>query len=210
MTQIFALTQRNGDQQGWLHLAREGTGAVWECLGMHANLGAMVDAALVKQARYPKSDFSFSFPRSGSEFMALPFDEQPSADEIKAVLPGYSLTFLLPIGHKDYAPGLWAHVWRDPRGGLSSPRRARFVEQVLVNELRAYFSFYTPQRISQGRAGAIELHARHDWSASKWLGEDVFPSRKPQPKSFLDARDAHEARRAKRNGKPIKPAEARP
>lgn len=73
------------------------------------------------------------------------------------------------------------------------------MSQLLATELRAWFNFYSTGKIAKGLAGAVELHARHDWNAYAWFGEQAFPAPKPHPKTFLDARAAHLANRA--NGK---------
>jgi hypothetical protein len=203
--QRFALCPRNFDAPGWLHLSRED--GEWAVLGMDTrSLAGMLEPTILKLARNPQADFTFSFARDANTLMANAVDEQPTPAELRGMLVGSSVTILCPVASEHY-PNLWANLWRNPKGGLSTSKTSRFVEQLLIDQIRSWFDFFGAKKIETGRAGAVELWIRRTWRASEIL-PDEFPAPQQHPKSFTDAKAAYDARKAK--GRRNKPAEASP
>lgn len=200
----LALCLRNRDP-GWISMNRDG--GTWKGTGITSSLEGVVAPMLRQVGINPAHDYTFSCARRAEQVMENLVEEQPTAEALKATLPGYSITILMPIDSPHY-PRLWACCWRDPRSGLVANNR--FAESTLLEQIEQYFVFYTPARIQTGRAGALELWVRRNWSASELL-PDAFPGPKGHPQSFIDAKAAYDAKRAaKRKGKPVKQSEARP
>lgn len=76
---------------------------------------------------------------------------------------------------------LWVQVWRDPRGGLSTLSKSRFVSRMVFDEVGRWFAFYDPKKIEYQKSTPLELWLRHDWSAVSLFPEEEFPAPKPLP-----------------------------
>ena len=175
--QHFGLCPRNFDAPGWLHLSRED--GEWTVLGMDTrSLAGMLDPTILKLARNPHADFTFSFARDANALMANAVDEQPTADDLRTMLPGHSITLLCPVGSEHY-PNLWANLWRNPKGGLSASKTSRFVEGVLIDQIGSWFDFYGAKKIEGGRCGAVELWVRREFKAC-----DLLPDEFSSPSSI--------------------------
>lgn len=201
--QHFGLCLRNREP-GWISLSRES--GTWRGIGINSSLEGHIEPMQRKIGLNPMSNFTFSGARRAQQIMDEPLVDQPSPEALKAMLPGYSLTILAPINHPEYS-GLWANIWRDPRGGLSTRKDSRFVAAILLDQIDKWFAFFGPKKIETGRAGAVELWVRREWSASALL-PDEFPAAKSHPQAFLDAKAAHMARQAKRKSKRVPTAGA--
>jgi hypothetical protein len=203
----LALCLRN-TEPGWLGLSREA--GSWRGTGVMQSLDGVVPPMLRQIGLNPAADFTFSCARRAAQVMDATYADPMTVEELKGILRGYSVTILAPINSPHY-PGLMAIIWRDPRGGVTISKR--FAEQTLLDEVERYFESYgalgasAGKRIESGRAGAIELWIRRNWSASEMMPE-AFPGPKGHPQAFLDARAAYEARRAKAKGKGKRPPAA--
>jgi hypothetical protein len=208
MSQHFALALRNREP-GWLALSREN--GTWRGVGMTQSLLGLIEPTIMQLVRNPVADFSFSGGRTASVTMGHLVEEQPSAESLRSLMPGRSITVLLPIGSEHYGGNMWCTLWRDPRGNLSAPPNARYADTLALSKIREWFEFYDPSMIEKGRKGALELLLRRNWKASEILPEE-FPGPRPHPESFHRDKAAYEAKRAakKRKGRPVKAAEVRP
>jgi hypothetical protein len=179
---------------GWLTLLGPcGDVGNWRAIACGAqSLDAHIEPVLRRIGITPSIDFTFSCARNANQVMESPLhEERPTIEVLKTILPGYSISVPCPIAHPDY-PDIWASIWRDPRGGLSTEANTRFADSVLIDQIEEWFKFYTPKRIETGRAGALELYVRRNWSASALLPAQ-FPARPPVPKLSRQDTDRRKA-----------------
>jgi hypothetical protein len=170
---IFRSSDGSGD---WITAYADGTG--WRVLdgGASRSLQVLVEDTLRQIKSHPTADFSFSTRPAATVLRELP----DTSDGLRSAAPGASITLLLPEG-QDHEPSRWNRIWRDHRGGLTTPgKSSRFMVATLLDQVSAYFTFGEGFKGFERAAIVSELWIRRSWRGTELLPE-AFPAPVPFP-----------------------------
>jgi hypothetical protein len=191
MISHFAVCRANNDATTWLSIYGDASG--WHVGSSSASLKSHIDGLIDAVKKHPLADVTFT-TRQAVDFLAQPLPA--TSDSLREFLPGASIMVLAPVGGVA-DDDMWGRLWRDPRGGLSTPGRSSFFRAATLGDaVQSYFAFGQGLKEFEKPGFPRELWVRRSWSAAAILPEQ-FPPPRPLPTPAPELTEQRRARGAK-------------